>query len=55
MNTMGQHSQQAATELAGRLDAIFASIALVVAAHFRLLGPWTAPIWARLNCANRRL
>ena len=55
MNDMGQHSQQAATELAGRLDAIFAAIALVVAAHFRILGPWTSPIWARFNRANRRL
>ena len=55
MNNVGQHSQQAATELAGRLDAIFAAIALVVAAHFRILGPWTSPIWARFNRANRRL
>ena len=55
MNNTGQHSQQAATDLARRLDGIFVSIALVVAAQFRLLGPWTAPIWARFNRANRRL
>ena len=55
MNNMSQHSQQAATDLARRLDGIFVSIALAVAAQFRLLGPWTAPIWARLNRANRRL
>jgi hypothetical protein len=31
------------------------SLALLVAAQFRVLGPWTAPIWSRLNRANRRL
>ena len=55
MNNSLASSPHPASELARKLDGIFVSIALMVAAQFRMLGPWTAPIWARLNRANRRL
>ena len=41
--------------LAFRLVAIFAPLAVLVAARFRVLGPWTVPIWTRLTRAGRRL
>ena len=55
MNNPAASSPHPASQLARKLDGIFVSIALMVAAQFRILGPWTAPIWARLNRANRRL
>jgi hypothetical protein len=55
MNNSAAPSNHAASDLALRLDRIFVPLALLFAAQFRALGPWTAPIWARLNRANRRL
>ena len=46
---------EAAAHFARCLDAVFAPLALLVAARFRLLGHWTVPLWIRLNRANRRL
>jgi hypothetical protein len=44
-----------AAALAARLAAtIFAPLAILVAARFRLLGHWTVPIWTRLTRAARR-
>ena len=55
MNNPTASSPHPASELARKLDGIFVSIALMINAQFRVLGPWTSPIWSRLNRANRRL
>lgn len=41
--------------LAERLAAILGPLAILVAARFRILGPWTVPIWTRLTRAARRI
>jgi hypothetical protein len=51
MNTAPARSES----LAWRLTAILAPLAVLVAARFRILGPWTVPIWTRLTRATRRL
>ena len=55
MNNPEASTPHPASELARRLDGIFVAIALMINAQFRVLGPWTAPILARLIRANRRL
>ena len=44
-----------ADHLACRLSAILAALALLIAAQFRILGPVTVPLHARINRAARRL
>lgn len=42
--------------LAWHLESLFARLAVLVAASFRVIGPvWTTPIWIRVTRAGRRL
>ena len=44
-----QGPQLATAEIAARLDCILALLMSVVAAHFRILGPLTLPLWTRIS------
>ena len=44
-----------ASELAEQLDTILTSIMAVIAAHFRILGAFTNPLWTRYSRARVRL
>ncbi len=48
-------SEMAPSELARRLDAILASVLLLVAAQFRVLGLVTGPLWNRISRSRQRL
>ena len=48
-------SDGAAGHFARQLDAVFAPLAVLLVARFRLLGRWAVPILNRLNRAHRRL
>lgn len=55
MNLAATLTPDAPARFARRVAEILAALALLVAAHFRTLGPLTVPLWTRITRASRRL
>jgi hypothetical protein len=54
-NAPSPQVQAAATDLARRIEFIFAPLLILIAARFRILGPVTLPLWKRINRTRQTL